>query len=104
MASFLYTPLLILLRGCQMDTKEIFLLNIKKFILIFAVWIVFVILHNLISGSFGIDEKGFLIITTIIIPVYFIISAVYSFFFFIFIILHKKKKKKKKTKKKEKIS
>ena len=64
-----------------MDTKEIFLLNIKKFILIFAVWIVFVILHNLISGSFGIDEKGFLIITTIIIPVYFIISAIYSFIF-----------------------
>jgi len=77
-----------------MDTKEIFLLNIKKFILIFAVWIVFVILHNLISGSFGIDEKGFLIITTIIIPVYFIISAIYSFIFLIHMNARKKRANK----------
>lgn len=66
-----------------------FLLSWKKLLLIFAAWVVAVVLHNLVYGlgiyffgnnfwGAGGDEGIFFIIAIFVIPIYFIVCSVYS--------------------------
>ncbi len=53
---------------------------LKKFLLLTggsaAGFIIFVLLHNIVSGLFNIDEPVFFIIATIVCPIAFLIGAV----------------------------
>lgn len=72
-----------------MNPEKYLLLDLKKLGIIIASFIVAVILHNLISGLFGIEEAVFFILAVIVIPLYFLISVGYTIFH------HVKKAKKK---------
>jgi uncharacterized membrane protein YhdT len=69
-----------------MKLEKILKLNLRRLALIAVIWIVFVVLHNIISGLLNIEEPVFFTIAVIVIPVYLIISLIYTAFF-------KKKKK-----------
>ena len=68
---------------------NLFLLSWKRFALILLAFLIFVILHNLVSALLGIEEPVFFTIAVPIIPVYLIISIVYS------LIYHIKNKRKR---------
>ena len=60
-----------------------FFLNWRKLLIIIGMWFLAVILHNLISAIFGIEEALFFIIAVFVIPVYFIALIIYTLVKFI---------------------
>tara|TARA_Y100000310_G_C20245835_1_gene606779 strand:+ start:328 stop:573 length:246 start_codon:yes stop_codon:yes gene_type:complete len=61
-----------------MKADKWFLLSWKRIILILAVFLLSVILHNFVSALFNFEEAFFFILAVFVIPIYFIISVVYS--------------------------
>ncbi|MFH1440068.1 MAG: hypothetical protein ABIG89_05860 [Candidatus Woesearchaeota archaeon] len=61
-----------------MNFKKIFLLNLKKILMIIILFVIFVILHNAVYAITGIEEAFFFILAVMIVPLYFIISVVYT--------------------------
>ena len=74
-----------------MKIKDLFLLSWKKVWIIVVSGFIFIVLHNLISGLFGIEEAFFFILVVIVLPIYVILAVIYSLIYLI--------KKKLKTKK-----
>lgn len=64
----------------KLFSKEIFLLNLKKILIILALYFVSVILHNLVSGLLGIEEGVFFIIAVFILPIYFFTAIIVTLF------------------------
>jgi len=60
--------------------EKYFKLNLKKLFIILGAWIASVVLHNLVSAFFGIEDAFFFIIAIFVIPIYLIISIIYTIF------------------------
>ncbi|MBU2522945.1 MAG: hypothetical protein KKE23_01490 [Nanoarchaeota archaeon] len=76
-----------------MKSKNLFLLSWRKAWIIVVSGVIFIILHNLISGIFGIEEAFFFILVIFVLPAYVLIAIIYSLIY----ILKKKPKKKKRS-------
>jgi len=62
---------------------KLFLLDWKKAWIIVVAGFISIILHNLISGFFGVEEAFFFIVVIFIIPAYVIVSAIYTIIYYI---------------------
>ena len=60
------------------NLKNLFALDLKRFLIIIGIWILSVILHNLIYALFGVEEAFFFIMAVFVIPLYFIIAFIHS--------------------------
>jgi len=58
--------------------KRILPLNMKRFWLIAAAFVVAALLHNLLSALLGYEEPVFFIVAIILVPLYLLISIVYT--------------------------
>jgi hypothetical protein len=58
--------------------KDLFLLSWKKLVIVLVAGFISIILHNVFSALFGLEEAIFFIIAVLVIPIYFIISVVYT--------------------------
>lgn len=67
----------------KLTPKDLFLLTWKKALIIIVLEISGILLHNLISGLFKIEEPVFFILAVTVIPVYLITSIVYSLIYFV---------------------
>jgi hypothetical protein len=63
-----------------MKFKDFFVLNLRKTVIIIAIWIVVIFFHNLLIRFFKIEELFSFFIAVVLIPVYFIISFIYTVF------------------------
>jgi len=70
-----------------MKSKDLFLFSWKKLWIIVVGGFISIILHNVISALFNIEEVFFFIIVIFVIPIYFLIMIIYS-------IIYKSSKKK----------
>ena len=61
-----------------MKFRELFILNWKRFLIVFVVWVAAVVLHNAISVLIGSEEALFFIIAIFILPGYLIAAVIYS--------------------------
>jgi hypothetical protein len=59
-----------------MKANKLFLLNFKKTLLIIVSFLIFVILHNLVSVVLGFEEALFFILAVFVLPLYFLISII----------------------------
>ncbi len=84
-----------------MNTEKYLLLNAKNLVIIIISFIVAIVLHNLISGLFNIEEAVFFILAVIVIPLYFLVSVGYTIFHHVKRGTFSKKKKTKKGAKKK---
>jgi hypothetical protein len=57
---------------------RIFLLQIRKSLLVIVIWVLSMIVHSLILRFAGIDEPFFATLALWIIPVYLLISIIYT--------------------------
>jgi hypothetical protein len=62
----------------KFSLEKLFSFSWKKLWIIVVSWFVSVILHNIVSGLFGIEEAFFFIIAIFIIPIYVVIFIVYN--------------------------
>ena len=62
----------------ESKTERYFLLTGKKLAYAFLAFIVAIILHNLFSAIFGVEEVIFFLIAVFVIPLYFLLSIVYT--------------------------
>jgi len=63
--------------------KDLLLLSWRKAWIIVVSGFVFILLHNLISGLFGIEEPFFFILVVIVLPIYVIVAVIYSLIYLI---------------------
>jgi hypothetical protein len=75
-----------------MKKQNLFLLTWKRLWLIIVIGFIGIILHNVISALFSIEEAFFFILVVIVIPIYFLVCLIYSIVYWVFL---KKKTKKK---------
>ncbi len=81
----------------KLKTKDLLLLSWRKAWIIVVTGFVSIVLHNLISGLFGVEEAFFFILVIFVLPIYVLIAIFYSLFY---LATKKKVKKKKKRRKK----
>ena len=69
--------------GEKMKIKDILLLSWKKAGIIVVSGFIFIVLHNLISGIFRVEEAFFFILVIFVLPMYVILAIVYSLIYYI---------------------
>jgi len=72
-----------------MKLDKYFLFSWRKMWLIVVIGFISIVLHNVISGLFNVEEALFFIITIFVIPIYFLIVLIYT------LVYHIRKKLKK---------
>jgi hypothetical protein len=61
-----------------MKGGDLFLFNWKKLWIIVVAGFVSIVLHNLISALFDMEEIFFFVVVVFVIPIYFVVMVVYS--------------------------
>ena len=61
-----------------MKIKNLFLLSWKKLWIVVVGGFVSIVLHNLISGLFEIEEAFFFILVIFVLPIYLVVATIYS--------------------------
>ena len=65
-----------------MRFKDFFILNLRKTVIIIAVWIAIIFFHNLIIRFFVIKETFLFSLAVVIIPIYLIVGFIYTVFLY----------------------
>ena len=65
-----------------MFNKKTFLLSRRKVAVLFVLWVLFVVMHNLLYAIFGVEEAFFFILAVFVVPLYLIISVIVSLLLF----------------------
>jgi Na+/melibiose symporter-like transporter len=58
--------------------KNFLSISWKKIVVVLALWLISVILHNLISGLLGNEEAFFFIVAVFVLPIYLVVALLYS--------------------------
>jgi hypothetical protein len=69
--------------GEKMKIKDVLLLSWKKAWIIVVSGFIFIVLHNLLSAIFRVEEAFFFILVIFVLPMYVILAIVYSLIYYI---------------------
>ena len=81
--------------------KKIFLLSWKKILSVVIIGVISILLHNIVSFLFDMEEIVFFLIVVFFIPIYLALSIIYTLIDIIKNWINKKRKSKKKRKRKK---
>ena len=83
--------------------KKIFLLSWKKILSVVIIGVISILLHNIVSFLFDMEEIVFFLIVVFFIPIYLALSIIYTLIDIIKNWINKKRKSKKRGKEKNEI-